>query len=83
MIRVSVELLPSDGGPREELAEMFIWNDGTEPSLQRGNYGAITLDMRTKKAKRSTTTQGYPRLSKDIWYLITDCLEGMDYGRSC
>lgn len=79
MLRVSVELISAVDGRRKELAEMFIWNDGTELRMDRGNYVAMTCDMRTKQIKRGTTIQDYPRLSKDVWHLVADALAGMKY----
>lgn len=83
MLKVTVELQPwwgsEDGSNDKTLAEMTIYNDGTG-NAGSGNYVAIAHDMRNGKIKRASTVQNYPRLNKDVWNLVAEALEGMEYG---
>lgn len=79
MLEVKVLLHPfGDKGRTKEIASMDIYNDLTGSS-HYGNYVAMTYRNGTDTIQRSTTIQDYSRLSKHVWQLVREALEGMGY----
>lgn len=74
MIRVTVELVPSSGGPAQLLGVAVIANDGTSRDPKRGCYEAV-FATRTGKTWKTARVENYPRQAYQIWVLIHRLLE--------
>ena len=79
MLRIMVELLPSDGGPPEVLGMALIANDGTG-TQERGNY-TIRLFETGKVGERRGKYWGFLRQQRGPWDLVYRCL-GVTRGKA-
>lgn len=86
MIVIKVELWPHgfETG-KQELAKMYIANDGTGTPT-RGNYNGETVRKGSDKGNvagyvpvRQGRVENYPRASKHVWNLIAKMLKAMGY----
>jgi len=83
MIVVKVELWSAVTGEHEELGRMYVANDGTSSSRTKGNYnvkvarkGSFKYDgWEEIKTTRTGRVEKYPRLSYNVWRLITKALK--------
>jgi hypothetical protein len=74
MIIVKIELHSAITGKVSEIGRMDIWNEGTGTE-KRGNYG-VGVHRRHggrmgKAFQRKGQVQDYPRLSYNIWRLVS------------
>jgi pectate lyase len=80
MLKVNVEVHPwwdHANLHTKTIGEVFIYNDGTGDK-KKGNYIGVSYS-KYNRISRTTTTQNYDRLTKNIWSLVRDILEGMGY----
>jgi hypothetical protein len=89
MIVVKIELWSARTGEQTELGRMYIANDGTSRDPKRGDYKVKVARKGSKKfngwrdfkgwAAIKSTREGevkdYPRLSYNVWRLITRALK--------
>lgn len=83
MLVVKIELWAATTGKVSELGRMYIANDGTQGAGNKGNYdvkvcrkGSFEADSWGGiKATRTGKVKGYPRLSYNVWRLITRALK--------
>lgn len=68
MLRVTIELCPSMGGPRRTLVEGTITNDGTG-TLTAGNY-RVMLRRKDGRPWRDGVVLGFPRKRQGAWHLL-------------
>ena len=77
MIVVKIELWGAVTGVRKEIGRMYITNRGTSLDPKRGNYD-VAVCRRGSTDGRKPTRKGevldYPRLSYNVWRLITRAL---------
>ena len=74
MIRIMVELCPfGEEIGKKPLGEGIIYNDltGTKSS---GNY-KFALRDKNKRVWKSGTVKDFPRLKKNVWYLLMEVLK--------
>lgn len=83
MLVVKVELHSAVTGQVTELGRTYIWNDGTSKIRERGNYKAAVCRkgsydpaaaIREGKALRYGEVKDYPRLSYNVWRLVSRAL---------
>ena len=90
MIVVKVELHSAVTGKITEIARMWIANDGSNLSNNRGNYWAKTLrgrgfsalskhKLNNYRANRTGFVNNYPRSRMHVWTLVSRCLNAMEY----
>lgn len=81
MIVIKVELHSAITGKVTELGKMHIVNDGTSKDPKIGHYLGGVLRKGTKTFTRKASVEGYRRLDKPIWSLITKMLINMGYDK--
>lgn len=82
MLVVKIELWASRTGEVRELGRMYIANDGTQGPGNKGSYdvkvcrkGSFEPDSwEDIKTSRTGRVESYPRLSYNVWRLITRAL---------
>lgn len=85
MIVVSVVLMSAIDGSSQELARMYISNEGGDLNL--GDYGVEILRGRSTEAfaRRQVLKRGkvlrHPRLREHVWNLVAKALSGLGYGQ--
>jgi hypothetical protein len=73
MIRITVELHSYRTGKVTKLGQMDISNDGTSMTTRRGTYDA-DIWLKRKKPWRTAHVADFPRLSRNVWYLVYQLL---------
>jgi len=75
VIRVTVELVPRGDEKRARiLCRGIIANDGSG-TLRRGNYRfALSQQGRLTTKAREGEVNDFPRLSKNVWWLLREVL---------
>ncbi len=85
MMLVSVVLISAIDGSSQELARMYISNEGGDVNL--GDYGVEILRGRSTEAfaRRQVLKRGkvlrHPRLREHVWNLVAKALSGLGYGQ--
>ena len=76
MIRVTIELVSAITGKTSNIGRMLIINDGTGSRL-RGNYKVLVLKRGSDVVtQRSGRVENFPRLSYNVWRLVSRALRG-------
>jgi hypothetical protein len=84
MIIVSVILASAIDGSSQELARMYISNEGGDATF--GDYGVEILKGRSSEAfgRRQVLKRGkvlrHPRQREHVWNLVAKALMGLGYG---
>jgi hypothetical protein len=84
MLIIRVELLSAITGQTQELARMYIANDGAGTAAT-GNYDGVVVRGRSKEAldqkapQKRGRAEGYPRQRLHVWNLVARMLRNMDY----
>ena len=82
MLVVKIELWSAVTGAETELGRMYLANDGTARDPAKGNYDVKVARKGSKeyeswneiKTTRTGRVENYPRLSYNVWRLITRAL---------
>lgn len=84
MIKVTIELESAVTGETTRIGQMHIWNRGVSPDRNRGDYGVavcrqgeydVPFGTVPTKTTRTGEVLNYPRLSYNLWRLITRALK--------
>lgn len=74
MLKVTIELIPAQGGDRKVIATAHINNDGTGTTV-KGNYTAVFYNDRGVMVANSKV-RGFDRIGEGPWLLLHDALVG-------
>jgi len=78
VIKVTVELYPSDTSkPTRVLGTAIIYNDG-KGTATRGNYEVILYRSASRPIWKQFQVTNFPRKSKHVWYLLKRVLESLN-----
>lgn len=79
MILIKIELISAVSASRSrELGRMYISNDGTLLSAERGNYEVRLMRKGTTDVvQKATRVEDYPKKSAVIWSLVARALKNL------